>query len=265
MLRFIHITDTHIGSTPHYSLYGKRPLDYLNRVVNRINDLPFDVDFVLHTGDCVDDAKPESYGLFKEAISKLRFPIKFVVGNHDHVDHLQTIVMGEKSPLEKLDYAFEIKGIKWVVLDTRGPSDPGGQVTPKQLDWLKSQCTPDGPPMVIAMHHMPIKLDTPWLDESPPGWSGRYMFISNAEEIVSVLKPAAARIRGVFTGHVHGSYLSQTAGILFCAGQSTFAPLSAYPNSNRVANDEEQRPMFNIVSVTDTQVIIRPRSFELSR
>jgi Icc protein len=264
MLRFIHITDTHLGATPHFTLYGKQPLQYLQRLINRINDLPFDVDFVLHTGDCIDDARAESYPLFRDEMAKCRFPVKYVVGNHDHVAHLQTIVMGEKSPKERLDYTFEQSGIQFVVLDTRGPLDPGGQVEPQQIEWLRRHCTPEGPPMLIAMHHVPVKLDTPWLDTVPPGWGRKHMFITNADEVLQALRPARQRIKGVFCGHVHGLYQTVVDGILFTAGQSSFAPVIAFPNSDRVCNDEEQSPMFNIVTVTPEQILIRPRCFRLA-
>jgi 3',5'-cyclic-AMP phosphodiesterase len=264
MVRFIHITDTHIGPQPHFSLYGKQPLQYLQRVVNRINDLPFDVDFVLHTGDVVDDGSGEAYALFNEAIKHLRFPIKYVVGNHDDGAKLQTTVIGSGAASERLDYTFEQDGIKFVVLDTRGPTDPAGEVRPEQLEWLRSHCTPAGPPIVIAMHHAPMKLDTPWLDAPPPGWGGRHMFITNAGELLDVLRPAGSRIRGIFTGHVHGLFITQLNGLLLCAGQSTFAPIVSFPISDRVANDTEQSVMFNLVTVTDDQTIIRPRTFKLA-
>lgn len=263
MVRFIHITDTHIGAQPGFRLYEREPLRYLRRLVDRINAIPFPIDFVLHTGDVVDDGKEESYALFNDAIRRLRFPVKYVVGNHDDVTTLQTRVIGSASPAERLDYTFDVAGTRFVVLDTRGPTDPGGQLHPEQLQWLQSHCTPDGPPMVIAMHHVPMKLDTPWLDAPPPGWGGRYMFVANAADVLETIRPAGSRVRGIFTGHVHGLFLTQTDGLLLCAGQSAFAPLVSFPNTDTVARDDEQPVMFNLVTITDTQTIIRPRAFSL--
>lgn len=263
MVRFAHITDTHIGPQPGFTLYEREPLRYLRRLVERLNALPFPLDFVLHTGDVVDDGKTESYALFNDAIRGLRFPVKYVVGNHDHCAHLQTDVIGTVAPTDRLDYTFDVGGVRFVVLDTRGPDDPGGRVQSSQLEWLRSHCAPDGPPLVIAMHHAPMKLDTPWLDAPPPGWGGRYMYVANASELLDVLKPAASRIRGIFTGHVHNLFLTQHAGLLLCAGQSAFAPLVSFPMTDVVSRDDEQSVMFNIVTITDDQTIIRPRAFTL--
>jgi Icc protein len=259
MVRFIHLTDTHIGPTPHFTLYGRQPLGYLQRAIHAINEIAFDVDFVLHTGDCVDDGAAESYDLFYEAMHRLRLPVKYTAGNHDNPDRLQSIVMSVDHPTPRLDYTFDLKGIKFVVLDTRGPVDPGGRVEPSQVAWLQSHCTPDGPPMVVVMHHTVVPMDTPWLDTQPPGWGGRFMFTENADAVRAAMAPAAKRIRGVFSGHVHGLFSIQRDGIFYSAGQSAFAGLSTLPHHDRVILDRFEPPMINIVTVAEDQVTVRPR------
>ncbi len=258
MLRFIHITDTHIGPTPDFILYSRKPLEYLNQVIRQINQLPFEIDFVLHTGDCVDDGSEAAYSLLQQALKPLKYPIKCVVGNHDHSLRLQSM-MKIASPKQRLDYSFDEKGVRFIVLDTRGPIDPGGHVYPDQIAWLRSLCTADGPPIVIAMHHSPVKLDTPWLDAPPPDWNGRFMFIDNGEEVVDALLPASDRILGIFGGHVHGAYQSHYRGLTFFSGQSTFAGLVSLPSSIKVVPEESQVPMFNIVTIQNNQLIVRPR------
>jgi Icc protein len=262
MVRFIHLTDSHVGPDAHFSLYGKQPLAYLQRAVHVINDLPFDFDFVLHNGDLTDDGQAEAYELFNETIAKIKKPVYYAIGNHDNNDNLQRIVLRRDKPTARLDYTFEHGGLKFVVLDTRG-RDPGGHVEPGQIEWLKSHCTPDGPQMVVVMHHVPVPLDTPWLDTPPPGWGGTFMFIDNAALVIETLKPARGRIRGVFCGHVHGSFQVYHEGLFIVAGLSCFAPLVTWPSSDRVFNDEAQRPMFNLVTITDQATIVRPRCLTL--
>ncbi|GIW77280.1 MAG: hypothetical protein KatS3mg104_2343 [Phycisphaerae bacterium] len=264
MVRFIHITDTHIGPHKDFTLYGRRPYEYLQVLIDQINALPFEVDFVLHTGDVVDDANPISYELFRDQISRLRFPVRYAMGNHDHAGELQTRLMESRTVLERVDYRFDIGGIRFVIVDTRGPFEPGGRVEQGQLDWLKTQCAPDGPPLVIGMHHVPTFLDTPWLDHPPRGWGGKFMFIDNASELLETIRPARSRIRGIFTGHVHGLFITQVHGLMVCAGQSAFGPLQSYPHTDEVTVDHEQDVMFNLVTVTAEQTIIRPRTYSLS-
>ncbi|HEY0010187.1 MAG TPA: metallophosphoesterase [Tepidisphaeraceae bacterium] len=259
MVRFVHLTDTHLGATPYFSLYGRQTLAALQRVVSVINDFPFEIDFVLHTGDVADDGSSEAYQLAREAMGRLKAPVKYVAGNHDDAERLQRIVIGDPNPLPRLDYVFDVRGVRVVVLDTRGPVDPAGFVEPQQLQWLRTHCTFEGPPLVVAMHHSPVELDTPWLDTPPPGWNGKHMFIDNAAELLDVLRPARLRLRGVFSGHVHGAFQVMRDGILFVSGQSTFGPLTSLPDTDRPVGDSTQLPLFNIVTVTEDSTIVRPR------
>ena len=52
-MRFVHITDTHVGSTPDHTLHGRPTLSNLAVLVETINNLPFRPDFILHNGDIV--------------------------------------------------------------------------------------------------------------------------------------------------------------------------------------------------------------------
>jgi 3',5'-cyclic AMP phosphodiesterase CpdA len=70
MVRFIHITDTHIAADPNFVLYGHKPLDNLRQLVAVINALPYSFDFVLHTGDVADDFSAEAYRRAKRVLDE---------------------------------------------------------------------------------------------------------------------------------------------------------------------------------------------------
>lgn len=268
MLRFLHITDTHIGPTESFELYGRSPLKYLRRLVEEINALGHNVDFVLHTGDVVDDRSVAAYQLYEQAIDDLTLPVHHVPGNHDDPAHLQRIVMGISEPADRLDYTFDAHGVRFIVLDTRGPVDPGGFVEPDQLDWLTEQIDrtiAEGMPIVVAMHHSIVPLDTPWLDAQPPAWpQGRFMFTENASAVRPILAKARDRIRCVLSGHVHGAFVVQSDGVLYAPSQSVFAGLTNAPHEDRVVPDPNPRGHYNLVTITDDgQTIIRQRTFEI--
>lgn len=265
VLRFIHLTDTHIGPAAGFELYGKRPFPILRKAIGEINALDFQIDFVLHTGDITDDGSAAAYELYREAIDELRYPIHHVAGNHDNGELLQSIVMDIDQPVTRLDYAFDAGGVRFVVLDSRGPDDPCGLIEPAQLDWLRAQCMPAGPPMVIAVHHALVPLDTPWLDAPPPDWGGnRHMFTDNAAEVRAALAPARDRIRAVLSGHVHGSFEVMRDGILYSPAASLFGPLRTMPDSATVETDNVQGGLYRVVTVTDQQIIIRSRRLALA-
>src|SRR5215468_3825496 len=210
IMRFIQITDTHIGQTPDFGNYGHRSLANLEKLVEIINDLTFQPDFVLHTGDVVEDWSEAAYKLAKPVLEKIKFPIYYVAGNHDDATLLQRVLLGREPSSDRFDYTFECDGIQFVVLDTRGGKDgPAGHLTPEQLSWLGRFCAPDGPPMVIIMHHQPVRFDIKWID----GW----MTLDCDAEFRQTIAPARNRIRGVFFGHVHRAFQVINDGIMYCS------------------------------------------------
>src|SRR5579859_4096157 len=110
-MRFVHITDTHIGPTPDYETIGHKSLPALQALVERINTLPFEPDFVLHTGDIVDDGDEASYRLARGVLEKLRAPIYYVLGNHDRPEPMQRVLLGKDTAVERYDYYVERDGI----------------------------------------------------------------------------------------------------------------------------------------------------------
>lgn len=74
---FVQLTDTHLGDANH--------IDRTTRIISAINDLPFEIKCVVHTGDVTsDNILQDSIPIRgKEIFSQLRYPIHFVPGNHD--------------------------------------------------------------------------------------------------------------------------------------------------------------------------------------
>lgn len=78
-LRFVQITDVHIGS---------RSTDFLERVIQKVNSV--NADFLCITGDFID-----ARGMSEERLSALRsctMPIYFSIGNHERYEDLDCIL-----------------------------------------------------------------------------------------------------------------------------------------------------------------------------
>jgi 3',5'-cyclic-AMP phosphodiesterase len=257
-MRFIHITDTHIGPTPEHRVLTQLALTTLEALVDRINALPFEPDFILHTGDIVDDGSGAAYALARPVLQKLKRPIYYVLGNHDLPVPMRTVLLGEPASADRYDYNVDLDGTQLVVIDTRGPIDPAGTLTADQLQNLRDLCTPDGPPLIIALHHQPVKLDVGWLDN---GWDQKHMMIDNSAAFLEAIAPARQRIRGVFFGHVHRGCHVLHRGILFSSPPSACAEIQAWPTSNYPVPSPEEQPGFNIVTITDDETTIRQYTF----
>jgi Icc protein len=88
-IRFAQVSDIHLvpETACRWWWMSDSPRRQLEAAVAHLNQVP-DLDFVVFTGDLVDQADPESFELFREILAQLRMPYYLSLGNHD-VDTLQ--------------------------------------------------------------------------------------------------------------------------------------------------------------------------------
>lgn len=261
-MRFIHITDTHIAEDPAFISHGHSPLQRLEMLVQAINALTFPIDFVLHTGDLAEDRSEGAYVLAQRVLARLHPPIHYVAGNHDDADILQTIMLGRAPSGPRFDYMLSFAGVTIALCDSRGPNDPAGTLTDDQLDWLRALCLPEGPPLVLAVHHPPLPLDSLWLDV---GWTtatgpGFSMLLDRGPEFLDAIEPARDRIRGVFFGHVHRAFQVVRRGILFSSAPSGFAQFHTWPDQELPKAAATEPAGFSIVTIDADRTTVRHHS-----
>ncbi len=259
MVRFLHISDTHITADPALTLYGHHPASNLRGLVEAINALPYPLDFVLHSGDVTDDGKLDSYQAAKALLAPLKLPIYYLSGNHDNAAILQRELLGITQPNERYDQAFVIGGVQFVALDSMGLVQPGGYLTDSQLAGLNGFCAPDGPPLALLIHHQPLPLGIPWLDEviSMPS----AMILSNHDAFWQTIRPAAQRLRGVFFGHIHRSTQSVREGVLFSSAPSTFGQLKTWPDLRQPQPAPEEAAGYCLVTIEQDQTFVQQYTF----
>lgn len=257
---FVQISDTHFGPQPGFASHGSPAVPAAQRLVDSLNQLPFSPDFVVHTGDITHEPHPASYALARETFSNLRAPIYYVRGNHDDAEDIKAyMAMGPKEELAeekgRLTYAFNMKGIRFLVLDTQGPpqSQPQGHLSTEQLTLLRREATAAGPPLVIFLHHPVLPMDSLWMDAN--------MLIMNGEEVHDALLPARQRIRGVFHGHTHQSTQTMRDGILYVAAASSLTQFSSWPFDEDVQHVADEQPGFNFVRLMPQQTMIRQHRY----
>jgi Icc protein len=261
---FVQISDTHIGPTEDFNRHGHFSLPCAQRVVEVINTLPTRPDFVIHTGDVVDDPHPVSYQLAADTFAKLSVPIFYVNGNHDTVDDINSYLsMGPVTLADaernRLSYTFDVKGYRFIVLDARGPEeiDPNGLLPDSQLELIAQEATPNGPPLVVFVHYPVLPLNSVWMDEN--------MLILNGEQLHQALLPARNRLCGVFHGHVHQAMQSIRDGIIYYSGASVFDQFAAWPNDLVTCYDLDHEPGYNFVHLLPGQTIVHQHTFPRPR
>ncbi len=258
---FAHISDTHFGPDRRHQRYGLDTAAHAERLVDVLNSLPFRLDFVVHTGDVATDPDERAYQLAAEIFRRLQVPAYYVTGNHDSAALIKRYLpMGRRLDLtadpELLSYAFDLRGHRLLVIDARAPAelDPQGLLSDEQLAILDRELTLDGPPLTVFCHFPPLPLGVPWLD--------RNMLIINGQELHRRLAAIAARLRGVFIGHIHQALSDYRHGVLYSAAPSAFAQLVGSPADEEPAVDTLSPPGFAIVQLDATRTVIRFHAFE---
>jgi outer membrane protein assembly factor BamB/predicted phosphohydrolase len=145
-LTFVHLSDTHVGSSTG--------ADDLRRTVKDINDNPL-IQFVVITGDITEFGSDEEIQLARQILDSLNKPWHIIPGNHDgnwSESGANTFkrVFGSET--------FYFKAGVYVFLGTNcGPNmrmGPG-QIPRENLVWLDSvlKTIPDTTPIIFANHY----------------------------------------------------------------------------------------------------------------
>lgn len=250
-LRFIHLSDTHIAPDADWESYGQNAMDNLEAVIEYLNtQLPFEPDFVLHTGDVAFNPEEDAYPVAQNALSKLKYPVYYVRGNHDHPDFMRRYLDNLPEGEGNLDYDFWIRDFHFVVLDTFGFTATIGILGDVQLEWLASTLDVSAAESIIlAVHHLPVITGVECLDER--------MMIKNYEAFFDVIAPHRDRIRGMFFGHIHRQTQAIHRGIFCCSAAAVWFQLFNFPESGPdFIGDPHGDPGFNIVTVTHEHCVV---------
>lgn len=264
MIRFIHISDTHIGTHEDFEVMGIVPYPRAVQLVETLNALEFTPDFIVHTGDVVhempDVENTTAYELANKVLGGYTksVPFYYVTGNHDRSDALRSKM--SSGPCEYLTdslntYRFDIKGVRFLTIDARGPDeiDPHGVISDEQMKIVKNEVNEGTLPLMIFIHFPPVVLDSPWVD--------RDMLINNGDELHTLFVQARSRIRGVFFGHVHRPITIYKDGILYASTSAVSAQFFSYPTQEKVSFQTDIGGCFNIVTLSSSSITIKQHSY----
>jgi 3',5'-cyclic-AMP phosphodiesterase len=252
MLTFVHLSDTHIHADPTFtgSIVPFTSRSRVKHLIDRINSLPFAVDFVLHTGDIMTDPEdPQAYATARRILNQLKPPVYYIPGNHDRTEWVQRVLMERETVQANLDYSFVHKGVQFVCLDSSQPETAVGHLAPEQLAWLDRQLDSDDQRhLVVAVHHHPLPSGAPWLD---------HIVLENGIELHQRLLDVRHRLRGVFYGHIHESMVTVRDGISYYSVPSGWFQTQTWPDQEEPTGDPNSQPGFNLVTLTETDTFIR--------
>jgi 3',5'-cyclic AMP phosphodiesterase CpdA len=215
-LTFVQISDSHIGfSKPaNPNVNGT-----LEAAVEKINALPAQPEFILHTGDLTHLAKPAEFDTMDQILKGLRQKQMFTIpGEHDVAadDGKEYTERYGKKAKGAGWYSFDHKGVHFIGLVNVVKLEGLGKLGEEQLRWLaadlksRSSSTP-----VVVFAHIPL-----WTVSAEWGWG-----TADSEQALALLKRFGSVT--VLNGHIHQVMQKVEGNVAFHTAMSTAFPQPA--------------------------------------
>lgn len=221
--RIIQITDTHIGAEPDFRFDSTDTLASLARVIDAIKKHG-QPQVVLVTGDLVHDPVQAAYEHLCEQLLRFDMPVYCLPGNHD-----DPVIMEQVLNTHNISTAKSLEINNWVVLLLNSflADNHAGELPSSELEWLAARLQEHaGRDVLIALHHHPVSIDSPWMDG---------MMLRNPGPFFDVIG-AHSGVRAVIWGHIHQAFETEWHGIRLWGTPSTCVQFM--PRSNAYQQDE---------------------------
>ena len=216
-LRFVQVSDSHLGFT---GSANTMVTESFGEAIGQVNALPYEPDFVMHTGDVTHLATATQFDQAKQMMSTLHTGRVFTVpGEHDSIDdsgQKYRAAFGKGTQGEGW-YSFDIKGVHVIALVNTLSLEKLGHLGTDQLDFVRkdvARLSADTP--IVVFSHIPLFAMFPqW------GWS-----TDDATQALSYLR----RFSSVtcLNGHVHQLFTKTEGSVTFHSATTTAYPLP-YP------------------------------------
>ena len=238
-LKFAQLSDIHFSTVREdtsYKLLSKtKPL--LEDAISQINNVK-DVDFVMITGDGIDQADENSINGLLEELKDIDAPWYYVIGNHDtnpktdfNKSRLMEILKSENKNFKfnSTYYTFKLKkNFRIIVLDCARNDKRGsnGFIPQEELTWLDDILKKSQKDIVLIFTHFPVV----------EPFEAKNHEIKNKEELKAVLKKYKMPI-AIFSGHYHTTKITKRGNILHISTPA----LSGYPHAFRIVDVKNTR------------------------
>lgn len=158
MIAIAHLSDIHIDTQPRSSARARAVMAYLE-------DLEWDLDAVLVTGDVADHGLPEEYERARELLTS-RHPVLVCPGNHDDRAAFREHLLGLPASEAPVDQVHRGAGFTVALCDSSVPGKDEGRLEEGTLTWLDDvlAAAPEGEPVLVGFHHPPVMLHVPFTD-----------------------------------------------------------------------------------------------------
>jgi Icc protein len=156
-------------------------------------------DLLLLTGDLAEDEAEPSYAWLAGELAALKVPVLAIPGNHDDAEALGRHF--EASAPRGL-LIRDLGDWRLVIMDSAVPGEVSGRLREETLDQLDRALGEGQRPALVALHHQPLPVGSPWIDRYP---------LLDPSRVWSVLRRHGARV--LVWGHIHQPFSAELEGI----------------------------------------------------
>lgn len=212
-VRILQLTDTHLFANPSHALLKLNTQDSFERVLALIASRERDVGLIVATGDISQDATPEAYMRFCEAMGAFVAPFRWLPGNHDDRTVMDDVI---KRTGQMRDMTPSVKVGNWqiIMLDSAVPGEVHGHLGDAELALLERVLTStekEGGHAMVCLHHNPIPGSAGWMSD---------IGLQNQDAFLSLIDRHRC-VRAVVYGHIHQELDFERNGVRYFCTPST--------------------------------------------
>jgi 3',5'-cyclic AMP phosphodiesterase CpdA len=173
-----------------------------------------DMEFLLHTGDMVNQDSPDEWDAYREATASFRKPLRAVIGNHELNGGGNPGKFAERFGLPGTSWSFTHKDAHFAIVDNaKGTFSDNRDLAahPKGKGGITT--------LIVAMHIPPASEGS-----RPHGTRSDYG--ERSVKLLSILKRHG--VNAVLSGHEHMQYVEDWEGVLLLISGGAGAPLAPF-------------------------------------
>ncbi len=217
----VQITDCHLAADPLQVYRGISPHQNLKTLMRKVK--PMKPDLLLASGDLSEDGSQASYRVLQQYLSPHGVPVLALPGNHDDVELLADAFPG--SPVDTIKVS-EHGPWQIIRLNSCIPGKPEGRLSEKTLTELECLLkNNESRPKLIAVHHQPIFIGSPWIDKYP---------LLDPEVLLGLIDHRRD-VKAVLWGHIHQAFETGRNGTAMLGGPSS--AINSLPGAQKFAAD----------------------------
>ena len=164
-----------------------------------------DMEFLLHTGDMVNNDSPGEWDAYRESTARFRKPLRVVIGNHELYGGGKPEKFAERFGLPGASWSFNHKDAHFAIVDNAKGTFPDNTLAGLDRDLAAHPKGKDGVTTLIVAMHIPPETE----GIRPHGT--RFDYEERSATLLAILK--RHKVDAVLSGHEHMQYVEDWEGV----------------------------------------------------